>query len=130
MWWELSGVGSWSSTSLAALGVNTAFLYAPLCAVEESKRKKFLAIEDREEEAQQQMRSTQTEGGKDLVADLGTKMMDMLAVNWGRQAGRQGGRGLVKRLWVENLIATAQKVPLRLWMKRVRELRRPTSSGR
>ena len=38
-----------------ALDVKTAFLNAPLCTVEESKKKKLLALEDREEGGHQPM---------------------------------------------------------------------------
>ena len=48
-------VGAQNDWTAAALDVKTAFLNAPLCTVEESKRKKLLALEDRQEEGHQPM---------------------------------------------------------------------------
>ena len=46
-------VGAQNDWTAAALDVKTAFLKAPLCTVEESKKKKLQALEDREEGGQQ-----------------------------------------------------------------------------
>ena len=48
-------VGAQNDWTAAALDVKTAFLNAPLCTVEESKKKKLQALEDREEGGQQPM---------------------------------------------------------------------------